>query len=1199
MDFEKKYWSSDEFTTKDGNSYKGFVGIYEGNAYSYDNEELLTPNDTYTCRINCSENNYDRTLSHELKLPYDKKDILFGANDFLYSSTLRNAVERLEANNNYIFQNSIISNSIIPNADYCVMLAAQADNIGKLSKFNFADKAFDNTTATDPTFYEKTIYEDTFSSKNLLGEKGDMLSDKTIFVASPAERLNHRKYLGPDENTTLAGKTAKEIWELLYGLSSFETGNIISNTPTTQEINRINSWKNSLKSNYTPRPDSIETREYFYNDIKGSITRLPIGSSGRTFTIKLKDERISNLYDTLSSNTDNFKIKLKELYFIIVKNGDEIPNLSVLYNGASIGDVRCYMMSNKNHYLVKCTVSDNLITLVKEQRAFDIKILGCDMVVTTYHPLHRTNDLMCDYLYDIGTGSSIANEYRYLPKLERHVSYHYIWARDTDKNTEVKHGSTLYGYANADAIISPSAYTYKHLAESVNWFNSENPGFLRFYPQNPGDLLDFVPDDDMTAEDAYIFMTNNITSYKSFPNIYKKTYYTFPGEENSEFTYVEETLPLMEYSNSTEFRTSRYNIASYAIAKFDNNREAIKDSYKYALDVYNELDMDNQESILEWDYIPVVEKTKLVVKDTAVTSSSNSVFHNFDDITASNIVVKDVKKFVTNYPDGTEKEETVLDLLLFLTFKNKLIIFPMEYNVDNFEYNTDKSLVVDLSTAAVNNLNNPSKRHTYLEIKNIDPVDKTSLKFLSLNAIKVHKKMMYLVDNKLNMVLRYDIEGLFETASEGDFKQIKLLNMLQGSGDSTDKIYFNEPYSIDADDNRVYIADRGNKCVKVYTPGLSYLKTLKNGFFSAHDIQAVAINPCGCIVNGKKIKPNSLWIATSNHNRIYISILSEDIVIDYGQIEDISLQQDRFTWEEEVRVLVFSKSNSNYFYLNTNKRIYKLHTSKPYYPFATMTYFNQRSLINIMKWRTMNYPWHKLPSIYSAISDNVDNKITWSYRPPAVAAELLDNKCFSLTNVENFNVNVEGDIIFHFGVLYDNSKIVEFIKENTGKVEKEMSFKDIPSVELAKMIKSAAMLIYREPDGYISSLSNNELKIYDSYEYSEKGEDDYINALTFNKMLYAMVFNLLRLKNNLMGTFKAATNADNVIVYDNLIIDDYFNNLQINNDADYFIHDNELTTVIVNRTLENIYNLQKKILARMQTTFMATQSWVNNVSRII
>jgi hypothetical protein len=143
------------------------------------------------------------------------------------------------------------------------------------------------------------------------------------------------------------------------------------------------------------------------------------------------------------------------------------------------------------------------------------------------------------------------------------------------------------------------------------------------------------------------------------------------------------------------------------------------------------------------------------------------------------------------------------------------------------------------------------------------------------------------------------------------------------------------------------------------------------------------------------------------------------------------------------------------------------------------------------------------------------------------------------------------------------------------------------------------MLIYSEPANFISSLNNNYIKIFDSYELNDDIENDYINSLTFNKLIHALIYNLLKLKNVLTGHFKAATNFDNVIVYDNLVLDDYFNNLKLNAEDDYFVHNNEPISIIVNRVLENIYDVQVKILNKIQTEFMAAQSYVNNTSRLI
>ena len=148
------------------------------------------------------------------------------------------------------------------------------------------------------------------------------------------------------------------------------------------------------------------------------------------------------------------------------------------------------------------------------------------------------------------------------------------------------------------------------------------------------------------------------------------------------------------------------------------------------------------------------------------------------------------------------------------------------------------------------------------------------------------------------------------------------------------------------------------------------------------------------------------------------------------------------------------------------------------------------------------------------------------------------------------------------------------------------------------MIKSFNMLFYIEPDSYISSLNSNFINVYD-INVEDITFEDYINALTFNKMIYVVVYNLLSIKNQLIGNFKAATNLDGIIVYDNMILNDYFANLEMGNEANYFAHDNEVISIVINRVFESIYNIQQKMLDNMQTTFMAAPSYVNNTSRII
>lgn len=150
-------------------------------------------------------------------------------------------------------------------------------------------------------------------------------------------------------------------------------------------------------------------------------------------------------------------------------------------------------------------------------------------------------------------------------------------------------------------------------------------------------------------------------------------------------------------------------------------------------------------------------------------------------------------------------------------------------------------------------------------------------------------------------------------------------------------------------------------------------------------------------------------------------------------------------WDEEFKSVKFSFTNSNYYYLCTSKRVYKIHLSKPFYPFASMSYFKQRFMITSMVWSRIPYPWHVLPS-----DEDGERNITWSYHPTSTSAEILDNKAFCLCGVDDYtrvdenNVSqFNGDLILHIGNLYDQSKIDTFCKRNN------CTFVEIPQYELS------------------------------------------------------------------------------------------------------------------------------------------------------
>lgn len=791
MDFTKKYWSEGEFKTKSGDPYSGYVGILDGDGYIYDTEEKLVKNDSYKTQVNASEYFFDRILDEEIRLPYQKNDVTFAANDFLSSSILKNIITKLQKNNDYIFRNTIISNTLVPNSQECFILA---------------------------------------------------------------------------------------------------------------------------------------TREnYYYNFV---------GQSG-------------NEYEAATES--------------------------------NIQDIRNGFVINRN-------------------------------------------------------SASITTE------------------------------------------------------ES--------------YPLMLGE----------TAQEKY------------------KDYYKVPN------TIRKESL-----QNGT-------------------------------LKLYNLAEKKTTKTSLDSTFYPQIDKE---------TGERKEPLYNFNDITHSEIIIKKIEDV-----GGVKK----INLLVFLLFKTKILIFQYPLFIKDNKITQGEYPEISFSEGS----------NDILVLDKTDPFNKSSLKFLGLKDIEIHGNYMYLVDETLNMVLRYDIAYLLNDDSDSWYntKSIRLLDLLQGDGTVNDEIYFNSPVSVAVDDNFIYIADQGNNCVKKYSSSFDYVATLRNGKFADHTIGSIAISPYSMsLEDGTVLSPGTLWIFSTTGTHMWITVMDGTNVAYSRQIDKIELLEDRYTWDEEFKSVKFSFSHSNYYYISTTKRVYKLHLSKPFYPFASLSYYKQRSLLSTMVWSAVPYPWHTLPD--GTTDENV--KITWAYRPQKTSAEILDNRAFCLcgndstTLIENSNSQEQfnGDIIFHIGNLYDQYSVDTYIKRNN------VSFDQIPTEELAKMVKCSGLFLYLEQPTFISSVSNDSIPCYTTEDIQKIPDDEYVNPVTFNAHIYKLVYNLVNLKNIIIGTFQGAYNMDNIMVYDQIILDDFFQQLRIENNDDLLVHDNELASIIINRIFEKIFDLQDTILSHMKAKYIATPSFSNNTFRTI
>lgn len=188
-------------------------------------------------------------------------------------------------------------------------------------------------------------------------------------------------------------------------------------------------------------------------------------------------------------------------------------------------------------------------------------------------------------------------------------------------------------------------------------------------------------------------------------------------------------------------------------------------------------------------------------------------------------------------------------MLLLLIFKDKLVFVRFIYEPDKVQ-DASKSFLdfTPGSTATVT-----------LDL--IDPHNKNSLKFLDIIDAKMNGNQLFVLDRKLNMLVKYDITSFVDSASVWSINQLRFVSSIQGLGSAEHKTYFNNPSALAVSENFVYVADNGNKCIKKYTTELDFRKTFRNGKYSTHDIRSISHCPYEFTLDdGTEIPADSLWI---------------------------------------------------------------------------------------------------------------------------------------------------------------------------------------------------------------------------------------------------------------------------------------------------------------------------------------------------
>lgn len=376
---------------------------------------------------------------------------------------------------------------------------------------------------------------------------------------------------------------------------------------------------------------------------------------------------------------------------------------------------------------------------------------------------------------------------------------------------------------------------------------------------------------------------------------------------------------------------------------------------------------------------------------------------------------------------------------------------------------------------------------------------------------------LYVCDGGANNIYKLDVSNIvnFDRTGVRDFR---LINSVGGTG-RTD-VNFVSASKIAIGNEEIFVYDKGERSIKHLTSDFAYIKKYINKrFFRDNPVANITYNSFN----------NRLYILTTTFK---VLVLSVDI---FAVVDEYEFQEN-FTYvsssgglralREEIPIeLVFSKNDSNIYYLLTNKKIYK--------------YFVNRR--------------NKLISRF-LITENVEFAQVWN------------------TTFYDFNLNPE---IWNFFPEGDN-----FFFTNIDILEEDENY------DRMTVMGTNIILQFLENNNTRSLLSDENLNAIDFSLNDILFTDEFFNNITFNSAIYKLLYNhylfgsLIAKK----GYLKHLYEFDELLFQKFAIQSvDKENKLSLLLKNNFYVGMNEVISVnVFNRVLRNIYEYQLLVLNLLQ-----------------
>lgn len=412
---------------------------------------------------------------------------------------------------------------------------------------------------------------------------------------------------------------------------------------------------------------------------------------------------------------------------------------------------------------------------------------------------------------------------------------------------------------------------------------------------------------------------------------------------------------------------------------------------------------------------------------------------------------------------------------------------------------------------------------------------RNALTFGQLFDITLAKNFIFITDEQNSVIYKYDIAGYYN----GDIalaNKRNLIEILGGDGPKEAKNLFKKPKHIASTDDVIIVNDSGNKVLKIFDLDFNYITRIGSLPLQKESVLALKTN----------YFYNTLYVLTQNNTTGKVNLYLIDLEC-YRLVEKYSNIPLNLQVGESVCNIDFSKNSSDYYYICTDKRVFKLFVSKP--------------TVIIGTYQNTNLDLIAGPSITNPQPGEVTPLNQWSV--VKVNYSKLNQKW---GNCGDEDVSIQ-----------DTCNITQTLRGS-------LRFIGISFMETTENYDSVIFLtnervyFFNETNQFKSVIKSTNLTRYGRVGASLSTEE-YIQASTINKELYKVARDILVLKNSIVGRFTGVYDSSNTLTLKDYNYNIDFDTFSLIQTEDYYIHENEKALVtVINRSLSNILDLQKKLI---------------------